>query len=217
MAESQKKKRKRNRHDPNRARAAAQREEAKRLQRDERRKAVVTEERKQRWLSTLKRWGRYLLIGGIVMATALLVFRPTPEVEGVTIHPQIETGELVPGATFEYGISTPTSGMYYKDAQVCGIFEEEITAEEAATAIFYGAVVLWYQPDLPAADLAELLVTAGGFPSHVVVSPQAGLDSPIVATSWKRLMNYDSVDGVGEFLDIYRQRGPENGPCPTGT
>ena len=217
MAESQKKKRKRNRHDPNRARAAAQREEAKRNQREERRKTAASEERKQRWLTALKRWGRYVLIGGAVTAVALWAFRPTPEVEGVTIHPQIETGELVPGATFEYGISTPTSGMYYKDAQVCGVFEEEITAEEAATAIFYGAVVLWYQPDLPAADLAELLVTAGGYPSHVVVSPQAGLDSPIVATSWKRLMNYDSVDGVSEFLDIYRRKGPEDGDCPTGT
>ena len=216
MAESQKKKRKRNRHDPKRARAATQREEAKRQQREERRKAAVAEERKQRWLTTLKRWGRYLLIGGAVTAVALWAFRPTPEVEGVTIHPQIETGELVPGATFDYGISTPTSGMYYKDAQACGIFEEEITAEEAATAIFYGAVVLWYQPDLPAADLAELVAIAGGYPSHVVVSPQDGLESPIVATSWKRLMNYDSAEDVGEFLDIYRRRGPEDGACPTG-
>ncbi|MBU1227723.1 MAG: DUF3105 domain-containing protein [Actinobacteria bacterium] len=216
MAEPHKKKRNRSRHDPSRAQTAAQREEAKRRLREERRVAALAEQKKQKRKTTLKRWGRYAVIGGAVTAVSLWVFRPTPEVEGVTIVAQANTGQIVPGDTFDYGTATPTSGGYYKDGQACGIFDEEITAEQASTDVYYGAVVLWYQPELPAADLAALLQIAAGYDSHVVVSPQAGLESPIVATSWRRLMEYDSPDGVGEFLDTYRKRSPEVEACPNG-
>ncbi len=214
MAAPNKKKRNRKRHDPQRAQTAAQREEAKRRLREERRKAALAEQKKQKRMTTLKRWGRYALVGAAVTAVSLWVLRPTPEVDGVERLAQVSTGQIVLGTTFDYGTTTPTSGAYYKDGQACGVFEEQITAEQAATDVYYGAVVLWYQPELPAADLASLLQTVAAYDSHIVVSPQEGLASPIVATSWRRLMKYDSADGVGEFLDIYRKRSPDVQPCP---
>lgn len=212
----EKKKRKRNRHDPNRAQTAAQREEARRRLREERRLAALAEAKKEKRKAVLKRWGRYAVIGGAVTAFALLVFRPTPEVDGVDAQDEIRAVELVPGAPFDYGTTTPTSGPYYKDQQACGVFEEQIAPEQAATDIYYGAVVLWYQPDLPATELAALMTAATGYGSHVVVSPQAGLDTPIVATAWNRLMRYDSADGIADFLDTYRKRAPgsREGDCP---
>ncbi len=216
MAGPQKKKRKRNRHDPDRTRVAAQREEDKRRQREERRKAAVAEERKQKWLALLKRWGRYALIGTAVTVIALFLFRADPEVEGAEIPTNIRAVELPVDGVFDYGTSTPTSGQFLPGDPACGVFDDQITSEEAATAIYYGAVVLWYRPDLPAADLDALLDAAREYDSHVVVSPQEGLDDPIIATSWNRLMRYESAEGVAEFLDIYRKRAAGDGDCPTG-
>jgi len=216
MPGPQKKKRKRNRHDPDRTRVAAQREEAKRRQREERRKAAATEERKEKWLTLLKRWGRYALIGTAVTVVALFLFKADPEVEGVEAPIEIRAIELAVDGVFDYGTSTPTSGEFLPGDPACGVFNEQITSEEAATAIYYGAVVLWYRPDLPAADLEALLATAGEYDSHVVVSPQEGLTEPIIATAWNRLMRYESTEGVAEFLDIYRKRAAGDGDCPTG-
>ena len=217
MSGPQTKKRKRNRHDPGRARAAAQREEAKRLQREERRKAAASEERKQKWVTLLKRWGRYALIGTAVTVVALFLFRADPEVEGVEAPAEIRAVFLEPGETFDYGTSTPTSGEFLEGDPACGVFDEQIASEEAATAIYYGAVVLWYQPDLPSTELEALLAAAGEYDSHVVVSPQEGLDDPIIATAWNRLMRYESAEGVAEFLDIYRKRAAGDGDCPMGS
>jgi len=216
MPGPQKKKHKRNRHDPDRAKAATQREEAKRRQREERRKAAAAEERKQKWLALLKRWGRYALIGTAVTIVALFLFKADPEVEGVEAPIEIRAIFLEPGEVFDYGTSTPTSGEFLEGDPACGVFDEQITSEEAATAIYYGAVVLWYRPDLAATDLEALLAAAGEYDSHVVVSPQEGLDNPIIATAWNRLMRYESADGVGEFLDIYRRKAAGSGDCPTG-
>ena len=217
MSGPQKKKRKRNRHDPDRARAAAQREEARRLQREERHKAAAAEERKQKWGTLLKRWGRFALIGTAVTVVALFLFKADPEVEGVEAPIEIRAVFLEPGEVFDYGTSTPTSGEFLDEDPACGVFDEQITSEEAATAIYYGAVVLWYRPDLPAADLEALLAAAGEYDSHVVVSPQEGLDNPIIATAWNRLMRYESAEGVAEFLDIYRKRAAGDGDCPMGS
>jgi len=214
---AQKKKRRRNRRDPHRAEAAAQREEARRRQREERRQAALAQQKRDARLALFKRWGRFALVGASVTLIALLIFRQTPEVEGVEAPAEIRALQLADGEVFDYGTDTPTSGNYYKDQQACGVFDERISNEAAATAIYYGAVVLWYSPDLPAADLAELLTTAGAYDSHVVVSPQEGLSAPIVATAWNRLMRYDAAADVGEFLDIYRKRAPGTDDCPVAS
>ncbi|MCB2223475.1 MAG: DUF3105 domain-containing protein [Actinobacteria bacterium] len=212
----QKKKRRRNRHDPDRARVAAQREEARRRQREERRRAAMAQQRKDQRMSLVKRWSRMALVGAGVTAAALWFFWPDSEVEGVTVVPEIRAVPLAEGQTVEYGTSTPTSGEYREDAQACGVFDEEITTEAAATAVYYGAVVLWYSPDLPAADREALIAAASAYDSHVVVSPQEGLEAPIVATAWRRLMAYDTAAGVDEFIDTYRMRSPGDGDCPIG-
>jgi hypothetical protein len=215
MSRPQKKKRRRNRHDPNRARVAAQREEAKRRQREERRKAALAAERKQKRIALLKRWGRFALIGTVVTAVALLIFRPDPEVDGVEIPPEVRALERTPEEA-SYDTRLPTSGDYLPGDPDCGLFDYEIPTAQAATAVYYGAVVLWYRPDLPEEELQAIVAAASEHDSHWVISPQEGLESPIVATAWNRLMEYDSAEGVDEFLDIYRKRSPGDEDCPAG-
>ena len=52
------------------------------------------------------------------------------------------------------------------------------------------------------------------FDDRVILSPNAGVEEGVVATSWRHLKAYDGADPeIEEFVDIYRFRGPENVPC----
>jgi hypothetical protein len=52
------------------------------------------------------------------------------------------------------------------------------------------------------------------FDDRVILSPNAQLTEPVVATAWLRLKAYDDADReIGEFIETYRNRGPENVPC----
>lgn len=207
--------RQRRRHDPHRTEAAAQREEAKRRSREERRQAAIEEEKRRRRRALIRRWATYAAVGVGVVGLALFLLRTDPEMDGVTVPEEIDTFELAAGATFDYGTSTPTSGPYLAGEPSCGIFTEEVGAEEAATAIYHGAVVLWHRPGADLATIAALSGAAGRFDSRVVVSPNASIDELIVATAWNRLLPLDSADErVSEFLDTYRGRGPGDAECP---
>lgn len=217
MAKPGKKKsrRQRRRHDPRRAEAAAQREEARRRVREERRQAAVAEEKRRRRRALLRRWATYAAVGIGVVALALFLFRTEPEVDGVTVPAEIEATQLAEGGTFDYGTATPTSGPYLPGEPECGVFPEEITPEQAATAVYHGAIVLWHRPDADVATIAALAAAAGEYDSQVVVSPNAAITDTVVATAWNRLLGFDAVDdGVGEFLDKYRGRGPGEADCP---
>jgi hypothetical protein len=213
-----KKKRRRNRHDPNRARIAAQREEAKRRHREERRREAAAQERRDRWIATAKRWGRRAALVLVITVVALWVFRPDPEIDGVEVPTSIRATSIEIGTDFDYGTDTPTSGPYLFGVEpTCGVFEQEISDEEAATAIYSGAVVVWYGPQLDEAGIAELVELVEGYDADVLLSPQDSLEDPIVATAWHRLMRYQDPAGVEEFIDIYRNRADGDEDCPAAS
>lgn len=49
----------------------------------------------------------------------------------------------------------------------------------------------------------------------MLISANASLDQPVVATAWNRLKAYDAADDpeITEFVETYRRRGPERQPC----
>jgi hypothetical protein len=80
-------------------------------------------------------------------------------------------------------------------------------------ALEHGAVVIWYDADRPelGTELSELV---DGYPSHVIVSPNNRLETPVIATAWNRLKSFSGAEpGVRDFVDTYRFRGPESEPC----
>ena len=55
----------------------------------------------------------------------------------------------------------------------------------------------------------------GDFDQRVILSPNASMTDPIVATAWNRLKRYESVGSeIEEFITTYRGRGPERIGCP---
>jgi len=199
---NRKKKHRRSRKDPDRTRAIQQREDAKRREREERRLREEAERKKAARRKRLRSLAGPVLVGLGVFGAAFLLFRPTGGPE-----------PLEPGATVDYGTPTPVSGDYAPGDPVCGVFDEPVPAEEAVAALHAGAVVIWHDPEAGVGD--DLAALAGGYDSHVLVSPNPDLEDPIVATAWDTLATFASPqDPIGEFIDAHRLDGPADGDCP---
>ena len=177
---------------------------------EERRQAVRTRRQRKARRSNIVAWVAAVVIVGGVGALLWNEFRPGPELAGVERPPYDGRGH-VPSPT--YSSEAPTSGAHAGQSPQCGIYTTPLLPSLAVHGLEHGAVVLWYdaaRPDL-AAGLAEI---ANNWDSHVIVSPSARLDSPIVATAWQRSKAYqDVVPEVDEFVATYRQRGPEDVAC----
>lgn len=192
------------------ARAAA--EQAKRERRLERQRLEAA----ARHRSARRRRLRNVIGGGAAIAAvavgAWLVFRPDAEVAGVRKLASDGRGHVA-GAT--YDTATPTSGDHNSSAPACGRRTEPLALDLAVHALEHGAVVVWYRPDIAddlRADTASLLRE---WDSHWILSPNPGIDAPLVATAWNRLMTFDEPGPkLREFVDTYRRRGPEQVDCP---
>jgi hypothetical protein len=195
--------------------AQQQREEARRRAAAQRRAREEAEKKRKDRIAQIRKLVTPTLAVIAVFALSIMIIRPAPEVRAVKRASEIEVDVEVlgDGETFDYGTPTPTSGPYAPGNPICGVFAEQVAAEDAVAAQKVGAVVLWYSDP----DLAEPLAAyAETFESHVIVSPNAAIDEPIVATAWQRFKAYDTVDDVVEddFAGVYRLQRDTEGACP---
>jgi hypothetical protein len=154
------------------------------------------------------------IAGASLAAVAIVVggwfvFRPGAELDGVERPPNEGRGHVDNAA---FASSTPTSGAHSSRAPTCGVYQRPLELELAVHALEHGTVVLWYDEDQPA--LAEGLIAATRrWDSHVIISPSSDLAAPVVATAWRRQMSYNSSADVADFVETYRNRGPERVSC----
>lgn len=154
-----------------------------------------------------------LVVSGLAVFALVRVLFP-PELPGVEQPRYLGTGDVPVGQTVQYGTATPTSGQHAASSARCGIYSQQVPAELAVHGLEHGVVVLWYseESDQTAAELREIV---RNFSDHVILSPNGDLDRPVVATAWNRLKSYDGADPeIEEFIETYRNRGPERTPCP---
>jgi hypothetical protein len=210
-----KKRNRRSRRDPDRAKIQAQREEARQREREQRRQEEEAQAKRERLKKRIRSLAVPALVGVGVFAVALIVFRPSSEVDGVERPEEVPAEALAAGETFDYGTPAPTSGPYSPEAPVCGVFAEQVPAEDAVAALHAGAVVLWHRPDAAQA-VADLEAVAALYDSHVLVSPNDAIDSPVVATAWNRRLAYTEGAPATEFVETYRDPGRGDCPIPQG-
>ena len=149
---------------------------------------------------------------GAILAIGYFVIRPDPEVAGVT-RPESRGGGHVTGATFDS--ATPTSGPHSASVPPCGSAPGGLPPELAVHALEHGAVVVWYRSDVEDAARLAARDVLGERDSHWILAPNDQIDSPFVATAWNRLKPFDTAgEGLREFVDTYRRRGPERVDCP---
>jgi hypothetical protein len=126
-----------------------------------------------------------------------------------------------PGHTLDpvtYAQSPPAGGVHHPTWLNCGIYDQPVPNVYAVHALEHGAVWVTYRPDIGAEALATL---RGHLPSsYVVLSPYAGLPSPIVLSAWNAQLRLESPDDprLPQFFEEYwrNQNVPEPGALCTG-
>lgn len=165
------------------------------------------------------------VMGGVAFALLGPVLRLTGP--GVNADGSIDGVTTFEGLTnlhvetpVDYDPYPPVGGDHLATWQDCGFYEAAILAEAGVHSLEHGAVWVTYDRTLPADQLEELQRLAADNP-YLLVSPMAGLPSPVVASAWGVQLELGSVDDerLPAFLVAYLQ-GPQNpepgAPCSGG-
>lgn len=144
----------------------------------------------------------------------------SPAIKGVQTftglsHDHLSTGQY-PHA---YPQSPPVGGPHSPVWLACGIYTEELPKENAVHSIEHGGIWLTYQPTN--AQVGVLVALEHLNPEYVMVSPYAGQDSPIVATTWGLQLKVESAEDprLVAFVKKYAgggQGGEKGATCQTG-
>jgi hypothetical protein len=120
----------------------------------------------------------------------------------------------------------PPAGGAHNPVQLnCGVYTQAVPNENAVHSLEHGAVWVTYQPTLPPDQLAALqqLVVSNYVASqrYLILSPYAGIPSPIVVSAWGSQLGVDSPSD-SRLLDFIQhfagggQGGEQGGPCTGG-
>jgi hypothetical protein len=172
-----------------------------------------------------ERRSRLLLIGAV--ATVVLVIAA---VVGFTVYNDVsnrptldavKTYKVTRNHTSDpvtYAQTPPVGGDHASVWLNCGVYPQPVKNELAVHALEHGAVWVTYRPDLPAAQVEQLVDEVPD--TYMVVSPYEGIPAPVVASAWGVQLPLTGVDDprLEEFIQKYRQgpQTPEPGAACTG-
>lgn len=143
------------------------------------------------------------------------------DIEGVEFFP--DSGIEHQEGDIHYDENVPSGGTHSAAWQNCGIYDEPVPEEPVVHSLEHGAVWIAYQPDLPAEQveiLRDLVRQAQQEQGErlVLLAPQPGLETPIVATAWRVQLELDdaSDERLSQFVSRYQNGSlaPEpEAPC----
>ena len=140
-----------------------------------------------------------------------------PAIEGLDVLAEDPSHDHVDGP-LEYDRTPPIGGPHNPRWLACDVYSEPVPAEFAVHSLEHGAVWLAYDPDLPDDEVALLAQLASRNEEYVLVSPQEGLDSRIVAAIWGGSLEASSADDprLAQLVEAYAggaQGGEPGVPC----
>ncbi|MGH8888032.1 MAG: DUF3105 domain-containing protein [Egibacteraceae bacterium] len=191
-------------------------------QRREERLLLEAQRRKAQRRNRLLIWigGSGVLIAVVALAIVPAARRagPTPPPQGIADVPVAGRDHV--RTSVDYPTVPPAGGPHAPVWQNCGFYDNAVPNETAVHSLEHGAVWLAYDPSLSQAGRHALqqLVTGRGF---VLASPVTGLNAPVVATAWGKLLRTDGPEDprLAEFVRAFVNgpQTPEPGaPCSGG-
>jgi hypothetical protein len=135
------------------------------------------------------------------------------EIAGITTA-EYQAGQHVP-TPVAYAESPPIGGEHDAVWADCTgtVYDVDIRHENAVHSLEHGAVWITYNPDQISPKEVETLSALVDGESGRMLSPYAGLDSPISLQSWGHQLKVDSVDDprIKQFAD-FLTRNPDFHP-----
>ncbi len=124
--------------------------------------------------------------------------------------------------TTDWKSNPPVSGPHWPDPQRDGIYDKELPEEGVVHSLEHGRIWISYKPSIP--DVAkEALKDLARKNTYMVVSVRAANETDVALAAWNRLDTFNlNADGsfdavrVQDFIDRYRDKGPEKVPFMTG-
>lgn len=119
----------------------------------------------------------------------------------------------------------PAGGRHNPTPLNCGVYSVPVPDENAVHSLEHGAVWITYRPTLPPDQIALLqqLATSSyvGTERYVVLSPYAGIPSPVVVSAWGAQLGVDQASDsrLADFIHHFAgggQGGEKGGPCTGG-
>lgn len=166
-----------------------------------------------------------LAVVGIVVASFVFAPQPAAEYDAGSSGAEIEGVETFENATkhvegtVDYPQTPPAGGEHNIRWLNCAVYDDPQQNEYAVHSLEHGAVWVTYDPEQTTAADVETL--KGFLPGdYVILSPYAGMDTPVAVSAWNAQLKLDSADDarIGEFFEEYwrSQDVPEPGASCTG-
>ena len=121
----------------------------------------------------------------------------------------------IPNPTYE--VNPLAGGAHTADAASEGVYDPgEAPADGPLVhAMEHGFIVIWYQPQIPAAELERLedIAEDDRYSNATLLVPRASLPVPVAATAWHERLLCNGVEEkpITEFIKAFRDKGPEKG------
>ena len=133
-----------------------------------------------------------VLAGSVLVPTLLAQLRPAPvdrSLDRVRVYQGLRR-DHTPDAV-RYTVTPPVGGPHDPEWLECGAYDHPVRDENAVHDLEHGTVWITYDGSLPASDVAAL---ARRLPENGLLSPHAGLPSPVVVTVWGRQLRLTGPD-----------------------
>lgn len=166
---------------------------------------------------------RKLLIGGGIICLILLLgsywfvsrqdAKSNRSLMGVNV-PVTGRNHLPVGTKIDYNSNPPAAGPHYDEPAHAGLYDKAPADGHLVHSLEHGAVILWYKPELPKADIATLKSIFDQTRGKTIMAPRQNMDTPVALTSWGRVLKLKTIDekAIKDFFDINIDRGPEQAP-----
>ncbi len=140
-----------------------------------------------------------------------------PSAAGVcTADASFDPGSGVVGSDHRYTVDPPAGGPYAPDSAPPDFYTTSRPPPPDAAlvrAMRRGFTVLWYRPDVTAAQLGTLRSLSDEVGRDMILVPRRSLAGPVALTAWHARLHCAQVDAaaVRDFVRARRDRGPEKG------
>jgi hypothetical protein len=163
-----------------------------------------------------------LAVGAIAFAAGLATFSSSGLPPGTQTFAELDHTHVSGPVTYDH--VPPAGGAHNPVWLNCGVYTQPVPNENAVHSLEHGTVWITYQPSLPADQVAILqqLVTSNyvGTQRYLLLSPYAGIPSPIVASAWGAQLGVDlaSDSRLADFIHHFAggAQGHEPGAACTG-
>lgn len=175
-----------------------------------------------------KKIGFWVLIVLLVVSGGYFIYRSLPEARELGTDYSRATEDAGSDHTTEGEKTTtwksnpPTSGPHWPDPQRDGVYDKELPEEGVVHSLEHGRIWISYKSSIPEST-KEALKAIARDNVRIVVSIRNANETDVALAAWNRLDTFNlNADGsfdavrVQDFIDRYRDKGPEYVPQMTG-